>query len=174
MHRLSLFLALALVACAAPAPPPVTGLRDTGKPIYSNAVYDPARITGTWNQVATFTAAADPGCPPGRVTIAGSAGALTHEADLCLGGTLSTSSGPLDITGPGRVRPERAVGALDAEWWLLWVDVDYRTLVVGNPAGSFGFILDRSTSLPVDRLAAAREVLDWNGYDLGKLRLYGR
>jgi apolipoprotein D and lipocalin family protein len=31
-------------------------------------------------------------------------------------------------------------------------------------------ILNRSGDLPADRLKAAREVLEWNGYDLGRMR----
>ena len=59
---------------------------------------------------------------------------------------------------------------IGAEWWVLWVDADYRTLAVGTPDGRFGFILNRDGALPPDRLAAAREILEWNGYDLARLR----
>jgi apolipoprotein D and lipocalin family protein len=62
---------------------------------------------------------------------------------------------------------------IGAEWWVLWVDADYRTLVVGTPSGSFGIILNRTADLPPDRLAAARDVLAWNGYDLTRLRPVG-
>ena len=74
----------------------------------------------------------------------------------------------------GRIRPAAADPAgIGAEWWVLWVDADYRTLVVGTPSGSFGMILNRTSDLPPDRLAAAREVLAWNGYDLGRMRAVG-
>jgi apolipoprotein D and lipocalin family protein len=79
--------------------------------------------------------------------------------------------GRADISGPGRLRLAGADPAgLGAEWWVLWVDDGYRTLVVGTPSGAFGMILNRTADLPPDRLRAAREVLEWNGYDLGQLR----
>ncbi|HOZ34653.1 MAG TPA: lipocalin family protein, partial [Tabrizicola sp.] len=55
------------------------------------------------------------------------------------------------------------------DWWILWVDSGYRTLAIGTPSGRFGFILDRS-ALPPDRLAAASEVFDFNGYTTAALR----
>lgn len=34
------------------------------------------------------------------------------------------------------------------------------------PPGTAGWILNRDPAIPPDRLAAAREMLDFNGYDL--------
>ena len=167
---MTLALLLLLAACSAPEPPPAAGFRDGAGPIYSNAVYDPGRITGDWVQVAAFASGEGPGCAPGRVQVGGSAGALTGAGALCLDGERLAFSGALAPAGPGRVRPASAEGVLAQDWWLLWVDADYRTLVVGTPSGAFGFILDRSGSLPADRMTAAREVLDWNGYDLSRLK----
>ena len=47
-----------------------------------------------------------------------------------------------------------------------------RTLVIGTPSGEMGFILNRDGRLPADRLAAAREILEWNGYDLERLQTF--
>lgn len=165
-----MILPLLLLAACSAAPPPAGGFRDQAKPIYSNAVYDPGRITGDWVQVAAFAVGEGPGCAPGRLQVGGSAAALTGAGALCLDGARLAFSGALAPVGPGRVRPASAEGVLAQDWWLLWVDADYRTLVVGTPSGDFGFILDRGANLPADRMAAAREVLDWNGYDLGQLK----
>ena len=78
---------------------------------------------------------------------------------LCLDGKtlrLDTLARP---AGPGRL----SVAGQD-DWWILWVDEGYRTLAVGTPSGRFGFVLDRATGA-ADRLQAAREVFDFNGYD---------
>jgi apolipoprotein D and lipocalin family protein len=96
------------------------------------------------------------------------------DADLCLGGETRRYAGPAALSGPGRISLAAADPAgIGAEWWVLWVDTDYRTLVVGTPSGSFGMILNRTGDLPADRMAAAREVLDWNGYDLSRMRAVG-
>lgn len=169
MMRSALALAALLAGCAPAAPPPAAGFRDASAQIYSNAVYDPGRIVGNWMQVAAFASGGAAGCAPGGLEVSGTAAALSASGTLCLDGRRLSVNGPLTPTGPGRVRPASAEGVLAQDWWLLWVDVDYRTLVVGTPSGDFGFILDRSGALPADRMTAAREVLDWNGYDLGRL-----
>lgn len=166
MHRLIAPLLLLLAACA-PAPSRIDGFRSKG-PIYSNAVLDMTSITGRWQQVAAFSATRST-CRPGGADISGGPSGLTLAARLCLNGQQVTASGPLAITGPGRVTPAKAASPLNREWWVLWADTDLRTLVIGTPDGSFGFILNRGGALPADRLTAAREILDWNGYDTARL-----
>ena len=74
------------------------------------------------------------------------------------------------IAGPARLKvsfPSVPFGASD--YWVLWVDEGYRTAVVGAPNGKSGWILNRDPQIPTDRLNAAREILDFNGYDLDRL-----
>jgi len=165
MHKLTVLLCLVLVACAAPQPTQISTYRKMGAPIWSNAQLDAGRLVGTWQQAAGF-AAGPGGCAPGVAKIGGAAGALTLDAALCLGGKPARLSGPLAAAGPGRFR------AGDQDWWVIWVDTDYRTLAIGTPKGTFGFILNRGGALPPDRLRAAREIFDFNGYDVARLQVY--
>lgn len=163
MYRL---IALILLAgCAAKTPAPVMGFRNTGTQVYSNAVLESGKLVGRWQQVAEFAAPDAPACRRGGAEIAGGATGLNLSANLCLGGVPTRFAGPLAAAGPGRFTPPTGEA-----WWVLWADVGYRTLVIGTPSGRFGFILNRGGDLPTDRLRAAREVLDWNGYDLARLR----
>ena len=70
---------------------------------------------------------------------------------------------PLQVVRPNRWR------AGEAEFWVLWVDDDFRTAVIGSPTGQFGWIMDRPGAASADRTRAAREILDFSGYDLGRL-----
>lgn len=165
MHRMMWLMPLLLLGCAAP---PATGFRSSGREIYSTAVVDSARLEGRWAQVADFAPKGAAPCSASGLRV--EAG-LAVQADLCLGGTRTAYRGTAAITGPGRLRLAEADPAgIGSEWWLLWVDADYRTLVVGTPDGRFGFILNRDPVLPPDRMTAAREILAWNGYDLSRLR----
>lgn len=162
MHKLIILACLALAACAAPVARQVSTYRKMDAPIWSNAQLDAARLPGRWVQSAGFAAA--PGrCTPGPVVIDGAAGTLGIDAGLCLGGQLTRISGPMQATGPGRF----AVAGQD--WWVIWVDTDYRSLAIGTPKGDFGFILNRNGPLPPDRLRAATEIFDFNGYDRSRL-----
>jgi apolipoprotein D and lipocalin family protein len=145
---------LALVACA---PKPTTdAFRAAETPIWSAAAFQPDQIAGSWQQVASFQPAGAT-CSKGAVDIASDAQGLRMSGTLCLAGVAQTVSGLAVPSGPGRL----VVGGED--WWVLWVDTGYRTLAIGTPSGRFGFILDRG-AIPGDRLQAAREVFDFNGY----------
>ncbi len=151
---------LALAACA--ATPQVAGYRDPAKPIYSNAVLQLSDYAGEWVQVADFAATA---CPPGRIAMTPSATGMQVTGQLCLGGVLTDASGTYAATGPGRLQRGD-----DAPWWIIWADTNLRTLAIGTPDGRFGFILNKGADLPADRLNAAREIFDFNGYNLSRLQ----
>jgi apolipoprotein D and lipocalin family protein len=140
-----------------------TVFRSPEQPIWSAAAFQPAQIAGGWRQVADF-AARPGGCAAGGLDFAPVAGGLAVRGSLCLDGQERRVDGIARPAGPGRL-------AIDGQedWWILWVDSGYRTLAVGTPSGRFGFVLDRA-ALPPDRLAAAREVFDFNGYNPAALR----
>ena len=164
MYRLAVLLLL--MGCTAAVPPVAVGrYRDTAKPIYSNAQLDSSRLVGRWVQVAAFGPDGVV-CKPGGVDITAVPTGLKVVYRLCQGGNDVRGAGPMQPAGPGRYAVQNQPGP----WWVLWADVDYRTLVIGTPSGQFGFILNKDGALPADRLVAAREILDWNGYDLTQLQ----
>lgn len=154
MYRIALTLVLVLAGCAAKAPAP-TAFRAAGDPIWSAAAFQPADVAGTWRQVADFRTAGS--CEAGAVEITPVAGGLQLRGTLCLAGKAEAVSGTAPLVGPGRLRVK------GEDWWVIWVDVGYRTLAIGTPSGRFGIILDRG-AIPGDRLNAAREIFDFNGY----------
>lgn len=166
MHQLkALSLAIALSACAAkPALDPAR-FRPADAPMWSNAQFDLSRLSGQWRQVAGFAMTPD-GCKPGGVEVTDPAQTQRIAARLCLNGQTIGLSGPITTVGPGRIR------VADQEWWVIWVDTDYRTLAIGTPSGAFGFVLNRGAGLPADRIRAAREIFDFNGYDIAKLDVF--
>ncbi|OYW59128.1 MAG: hypothetical protein B7Z10_04550 [Rhodobacterales bacterium 32-66-7] len=157
-----LLLAALLAACVARAP--AGGFRDAAAPIWSSAAFDPARIEGRWQQVAGFRSPSRAGCGDGAVTFQPAAGGLRIDGRLCLDGKVERVSGLAKVAGPGRLD---VTGP--ADWWVLWVDEGYRTLAIGTPDGSFGFVLDRGPAA-ADRMTAARQIFDFNGYDVSALR----
>lgn len=145
-------LAMSLAACAAPRPAP-QGLRDASAPIASIADVDWSRFSGDWRVTSSAGSAPAPGTPirlalnaagRGRWEIGGRAEALAP-------------AGPGRLAGGGE------------SYWLLWADADARTAVIGGPSGEFAWIMDRAAPSP-DRSKAAREILDWYGYDLARFR----
>lgn len=143
-----------LAACAA-QPPASQAFRAAGAPIWSAAAFQPTQVAGTWRQVADFRTAAD--CAAGAVEITPEGQGLRLTGTLCLAGRAESVSGLAPLVGPGRLRVK------GEDWWVIWVDVGYRTLAIATPSGRFGIILDRG-AIPADRLNAAREIFDFNGY----------
>ena len=156
MHRVILALTLALAACA-PAIQKVAGFRTPETPIWSAAAFAPAQIAGDWRQVAAH-ALRPGGCTTGALTITPTGAGLRLDGTLCLNGEAQRIAATARPSGPGRLSVEG-----QEDWWILWVDSGYRTLAIGTPSGRFGFVLDRGVPAP-DRLTAAREIFDFNGY----------
>lgn len=155
---------LTLAACA-PAPKPGTVFRPASAGIWSSAALAPSRLEGRWRQVATYSAGKTPGCTPGGAEFTRQAGGrLAVAGRLCLNGRVVSVSGPVTPAGPGRL----SVPGMP-DWWVIWVDSGYRTLAVATPDGSFGFVLDRAT-IPPDRLTAAAEIFEFNGYAKARLK----
>ena len=161
MYRMIAAAALAALAgCSAKAPQ--GDWRDERAQIASNALFDPARFADVWHVAATYGSEAT--CGPLAETWV-----LTGPASYRVTGTACGPNGArafattAAVTGPGRI--DRDGQTL----WVLWVDADYRVAVIGTPDGRFGRILSRTPQVRPDLMAAAREVLDFNGYDPARL-----
>lgn len=154
-----------LGACAAP----VTerdSLRDMSAPIASQVDVGTARLAGEWVVVAAFAGAGAGPVPGDELSVVPAAGgAAVAEMGM-------PSSARVDLTadGPGRWRSEGGGWLPAGPVWVLWMDADDRTAVIGRPDGAAGWIMDRSPTGSPDRLVAARDILDWFGYDLTRLR----
>lgn len=153
-----------LLAACATAAPKVTGYRDPQLPIYSNAVLQLSDYAGEWIQVADFSSTA---CSPGRILLVPTQGGMMIDGQICLGGVPTDVSGLYAAAGPGRMQRGD-----DAAWWVIWADTNLRTLAIGTPDGRFGFVLNKGEILPSDRLKAAKEVFDFNGYNPDRLQVF--
>lgn len=173
MRRLSVALCISVAACAPKSGLESGNFRTVSAPIYSIAGFDLTRIEGQWDQVAAFAGPNTASCSTGEATFSPDDGVMQGSFDLCLSGQPAKGAGAVAVTGPGRFAISGRAG-MAQDWWVLWVDEGYRTLAIGTPSGEFGFILNRGKALPSDRNAAAREVLDFNGYDVGRLTAFGK
>ena len=169
--RYALAALLALASCGAVVP---TSYRDDSITIASSANFDAARYLGRWYEVARYPNPFQSNCAgsiaeygasetPGQITV----------RNICLdasGQPTGEIIGTATDEGLGRLSVRLQGVPVTAPYWVLWVDEGYRTAVVGAPNGRVGWILNRDPEIPADRLAAAREVLDFNGYDLSQLQ----
>lgn len=155
---------LMLAACSTKPAGPV-GFRDPARVISSSTAFDPGRFQGDWQVVAAFGAGAGCGVLSENWAVDASGFVIRGTACGASGKTGFATRGRL--TGPGRVVRDAPRGP--EEQWILWVDGDFRVAAVGTPSGAFGHILARPGLARADLLTAAREVLDFNGYDISRL-----
>ena len=157
---------LLLAACGGP------GYRDMTVPMTSMALFDPARYVGLWYEVARYPVWYQEGCADSRAIYAQTGPDTLSVRNICdRGGTVDEIGGTAKIVGPGRLRLRLDGVPVAADYWVLWVDQDYRTAVVGTPSGRAAWILNRAPDISPDRLNAARDVLRFNGYDLSRLNV---
>lgn len=162
MRRALLALPFLAACAAAPPPPPAESFRDRSVPIGSTTRGGLADLEGDWVIAQSFPGAAF--ASPGTHLLIEQGTDAT--ALLRFEGPGGVRDLPVAMIVPGRLAPQPAGGP---DLWVVWVDDDFRTAAVGTPDGSLGWIMDRPGQASADRTQAAREVLEWSGYDVARL-----
>lgn len=151
-------LAVTLASCGGPGGDK-SGLRNADARISSQVNVTAARLAGDWYIRAGW---------PGTPDLSGPLRLAKGGETLTLTGT--ASDGPVRATltsmGQGRFRADNTQAFGDNPLWVLWMDADDRTAAIGTPDGRFGWIMDRAPTGGADRITAAKEIMEWMGYDL--------
>lgn len=139
--------------------------RDTSRAISSTTRFEADRFAGKWVIRGEFT-------HPGEKPLFG---AVTFErgADGIVGLRVKNKVGGQErYAARMKSRGRIIVGTppYGTEYWVLWIDADYRTAAVGTPSGSFGWIIDRKASGGEDRIKAAADIMRFNGYNISRLQ----
>lgn len=135
-----------------------------GPQVSSLALFEPARMADAWHVVAET----GPACGPLAETwTPEAAGRFRVTGTACGPAGARSFLDTATVSGPGRFTRSGPAGTRPL--WVLWADADNRIVVVGAPDRSYARILARKPSPSPDLLAAAREILDFNGYDPGSL-----
>ncbi|MCK0142466.1 lipocalin family protein [Aliiroseovarius sp. F20344] len=156
----------ALTACLGGGDDGVEFHRNTKRPISSTTRFDAARFAGKWVIRGEFV---HPGEKPLYGNVVVEAGAAGVSGIIVSNSTGSRERYDASMNTAGRI----IVGTppFGTEYWVLWVDADYRTAAIGTPSGSFGWIIDRQRTGGEDRIKAAADMLAFNGYDKSRLRM---
>jgi apolipoprotein D and lipocalin family protein len=163
-----LALCAALAACTGEA------YRDTSVTIAAQRDFQPERYLGRWYEIARFPVIFEEGCTATTADY----GAIDAETVSVLNtcrkgnpdGAAEQIAGTARIVAPGELKVKFAsVPFVAADYWVLWVDEDYQTAVVGVPSGRAGWILARTPTIDPARRAEAEAVLARNGYDPSRL-----
>jgi len=136
----------------------------------SMALFDASKYAGLWYEVARFPVSFQDGCANTQADYQVVSPEVLSVKNSCLReDSLSVINGKAELVGPGRLKVRLGAMPFAADYWVLWVDEDYQTAVVGVPSGRAGWILNRTPQISEDRLIAARAVLEFNGYNVSRL-----
>lgn len=78
---------------------------------------------------------------------------------------------PVETEVPGADRLDDPGGGPARRAVVMWVDEGFRTAAIGDPSGSFAWVLDRAPRGGADRIVAARQVLEFNGFDVDAMEM---
>lgn len=153
VHRFGIYaiFAFLLASCAqnAPTAGDPSLIRNPTVPIGAILRFDAAKFDGDWSVHSS----------------AGGAWALNSF-------TVSDRSTAWREPGRTGVLTPRATGIFRLTYsdgttrdlWVIWTDPDHHTVALGNPDGDLGFIATQVGKFRRDQVAAAAQVLDFNGY----------
>ncbi len=166
------FLALTLLLGACTVPGLEPGNRDTNQPLSVTTRGAPAgafgRMSGPWFLRASYSGDYDLAMVNFLPDFEGGNAVELRREGCDLSGDCVTSDTVLRAQALGQNRWQ-LTGDESRELWVIWVDDDFRTAAIGTPDGSYGWLIDRKPTGGADRLRAAREILDFNGYDTSRL-----
>lgn len=155
-RRIAAIVMLAvLTGCVAePSPDVLIGLRNPTVAFGGTSRFDRDRFAGAWQTVACLGS-----CTRSEEYRAASGGVYLRR-------TRETETA-YEISAPGVLREMGGEDTLV----VMWVDEGFRTAAIGDAEGRWAAILNRSRKPAGDRIRAATEILDFNGWDVSKLRV---
>jgi len=174
MRRLLFTLPLLLAACAGGTP-----YRDTSFPIATAMQVDLNRYQGLWYEIARFPVSFEEGCVGVTAEYTVKPDGDVRVVNTCRQGDLSAPAESAEATARAvdstnaklKVDFVPFIPFTDGDYWILDIDEAYRTVVVGNPDGTSGWILAREPQISAERLEVGYDVLRRAGYDVSRMIL---
>ena len=170
--RLSAVFILLLSACVQ-APPPQTSYRDAAVPISIITRGGAEAMTGPWFVRGAYPAHANIHTVSFLKGRGGVAAVEFLQSGCDTSGNCEAVSDTWAAESLGHNRWRLTSDSADGpiEMWVIWIDDGLRTAAVGTPDGSYAYILDRKATGGQDRMTAAREILEFNGYNISALAM---
>ena len=150
-------------------------------PLEAVPYVDVNRYMGTWYEIATIPQPFQARCEGGvtaqyRLMPDGSVN--VYNACQTRRGTIFASEGRGFVVNPG-YNSKLDVSFVSAggrwlfrgDYWIIELGANYEYAVIGDPSRSFGWILSRTCSLPVETLNGIFSRLTANGYDVSTFEM---
>ena len=165
-------MAATLSACATLSSMPV-GNRNVPLPAKTVEI---DRYLGRWYELYRYDAPFQKGCEAVSADYSRNADGSIRVVNICrkgrVDGPVKTATGRAKIVDPatGAKLKVSFFGPFYGDYWVLDHDDDYQWSIVGEPSGSYLWILSRQADLSDDRKAMLRQRVKELGYDWSMVR----
>ena len=167
---LLLTASLALSACVAGT----MGRAQDAPPPQTVAAVDLNRYAGTWYEIARYPNSFQKKCegvtaqyalrPDGRVGVTNTCGTGTKDGKpRSVQGVASVIAGSNNTKLAVNFAPIPLPKG-DGNYWVLYLDPDYQTALVGSPNGSYLWLLARTKTISAEQRAALTAAAERNGF----------
>jgi apolipoprotein D and lipocalin family protein len=167
------------VATATPAFAGPSGRAPNAPPLVSVSPFEPARYMGKWYEIARYPNGFERNCQ-----------GVTAEYSLRQDGKISVLNTCRTGTKNGKSRPARGVASVmpgsngsrlavnfapiplpkgQGNYWVIYLDPDYQTAVVGEPKGEYLWFLSRTPRITPAQRATLNQAAVRAGYRLDML-----
>jgi apolipoprotein D and lipocalin family protein len=138
------------------------------------AALDVSRMEGKWYEIASFPAGFQRDCLAAtaeyRLQPDGSLSVVNRCRDRADPSRLREITGSARQVEGGRLRVDLDGVPFGGQFWVLAISPDGKTLVVGTPKRTAGWVLSRENRADPRRLDWAASVFERNGYDVAALQ----
>ncbi len=145
---------VAVVLACAPVEEPAPQFRDPAVPLSGLSRFEVGAFAGTWTTVAC-------------IGICQTRERFVAQGPATMIRTEAAEAVPYEVIGPCALRSGADAGRKIV---VMWVDTGFRTAAIGDADGRWAAILDRQGERATDRFTAARDILDFNGWDVSQLQ----
>ncbi|MFC3615821.1 lipocalin family protein [Lutimaribacter marinistellae] len=176
----STLTAATVLFCLSAADVSAAGYRDESVEMTTVQALDIPAYMGLWYEIARYPNSFEENCVGVTAEYAQRDDGKIDVVNTCrkgaLDGPVEQAEGVARPAGPGKLSVSFVpflswLPFLNGDYWVLHVSDGYEMAVVGNPAGSTGWVLARSPEISQEQLDTARQVFSENGYDLTALRM---
>ncbi len=140
-------------------------------PVRTVEAVDLKRYVGTWYELASFPQSFQEGCSHTTATYTLRDDGEIDVLNRCIkDGELDEAEGRARLVEPPAKLEVSFFGPFWGEYWIIGLDPEYRTAVVGHPSRDYLWILSRTATVAPEVMSALEDQARAQGYELERLR----
>lgn len=140
-------------------------------PVRTVAAVDLGRYVGTWYELASFPQSFQEGCSHTTATYTLREDGEIDVLNRCIkDGELDEAEGRARVVEPPAKLEVSFFRPFWGEYWIIDLDPEYRTAIVGHPSRDYLWFLSRTATVAPQVMSAMEDAARAQGYELNRLK----